>query len=82
MGQELFLYFAALRFIQREPIARAWYAKKVKRQGGRLRSKAVVALMRKLAKALWHVARGSEFDPTLLFDASRLRLPTKEVLTA
>ena len=78
----LFLYFAALRFIQREPLARAWYAKKVKRQGGRLKAKAVVALMRKLAKALWHVARGSEFDPTLLFDASRLRPLTKEVLTA
>lgn len=77
----LFLYLAALRFIQREPLARAWYAKKVKRQGGRLKSKAVVALMRKLAKALWHVARGADFDATLLFDASRLKLPAKEAPT-
>jgi transposase len=70
----LFLYLAALRMIQRDPICRAWYAKKVQRQGGRLKSKAVVALMRKLAKALWHVARGAEFDAALLFDTTRLQI--------
>lgn len=70
----LFLYLAALRMIQHDPICRAWYAKKVQRQGGRLKSKAVVALMRKLAKALWHVAHGAEFDAALLFDKARLNL--------
>ena len=73
----LFLYMAALRMIQRDPICRAWYAKKVQRQGGRLKSKAVVALMRKLAKALWHVARGAEFDASLLFDTARLNVATE-----
>lgn len=68
----LFLYLAALRMIQREPICRAWYAKKVQRQGGQLKSKAVVALTRKLAKALWHIARGATFDAALLFDTTRL----------
>lgn len=70
----LFLYLAALRWIQHDAVARAWYDKKVRRQGGRLRSKAVVALMRKLTLALWHVARGSTFDSTLLFDTRRLAL--------
>lgn len=70
----LFLYLAALRWIQHDPVARAWYASKVKRQGGRLKSKAVVALMRKLVLGLWHVARGAEFDSTLLFDLRRLGL--------
>jgi hypothetical protein len=62
------------RWIQHDPVARAWYAKKVKRQGGQFKSKAVVALMRKLTLALWHVAKGSEFDSTLLFDTRRLKL--------
>jgi hypothetical protein len=33
--------------------------------------KAVVALMRKLARALWHVGRGALFDPSKLFDTRR-----------
>ena len=70
----LFLYLAVLRWIQHDPVARAWYAKKVKRQGGLFKSKAVIALMRKLALGLWHVARGADFDSTLLFDTRRLGL--------
>ena len=34
--------------------------------------KAVVAVMRNLVRALWHVARGATFDSTRLFDARRL----------
>jgi len=78
----LFLYLAALRLLQRDRVVRAWYAKKVARQGGIAKSKAVVAVMRKLSLALWHVARGSTFDSNKLFDVSRLRLapePTTEV---
>lgn len=30
--------------------------------------------MRKLIRALWHVARGEQFDSTKLFDVSRLKL--------
>ena len=70
----LFLYLAALRMLSREPIIRAWYAKKVARQGGTAKSKAVVAIMRKLAQALWHVARGAEFQAHRLFDVSRLQI--------
>lgn len=70
----MFLYLAVLRWIQHDAVARAWYAKKVKRQGGQFKSKAVVALMRKLTLGLWHVAKGSEFDSTLLFDTRRLKL--------
>ncbi len=69
----LFLYLAVLRLLQRDRIARAWYAKKVVRDGGR-KQKALVALMRKLASALWHVADGAAFDSAKLFDIRRLCL--------
>ena len=36
--------------------------------------KAVVAVMRKLARALWHVGQGKRFDAAKLFDVSRLGL--------
>jgi transposase len=70
----LFLYLAALRLIQSDQVVSAWYAKKVKRQGGVAKSKAVVAIMRKVVLALWHVAGGAEFDSTRLFDVRRLGL--------
>jgi transposase len=70
----LFLYMAALRLIQHDPVCHAWYAKKVQRQGGRYKTKAVVALMRKVVKALWHVAKGADFDASLLFDTTRLKI--------
>jgi transposase len=69
----LFLYLAVLRLLQRDHIVRAWYVKKVARDAGR-KHKALVALMRKLASALWHVARGAVFDSSRLFDTARLRL--------
>jgi transposase len=68
----LYLWMAALRLIQLDPVIRAWYAKKVHRQGGQARAKAVVAVMRKVVLALWHVARGNPFDSTRLFDTRRL----------
>jgi hypothetical protein len=34
----------------------------------------VIALMRKFAQALFHVARGVPLDSSKLFDVSRLRL--------
>ena len=73
----MYLWMAALRLIQWDPVIRAWYAKKVKRQGGQARSKAVVAVMRKLMLALWYVARGEAFDSTKLFDTRRLVLTEK-----
>jgi hypothetical protein len=68
-----YLWLAVFRWIQKDPIANAWYQKKKQRDGGRS-SRAAVALMRKLAKALYHVGRGAVFDSSKLFDTSRLQL--------
>ena len=67
------LYLAVLRLIQSDPCFKAWYLRKVKRNGG-LKMPAIIALMRKLIRALWHVARGENFDSTKLFDVKRLKL--------
>ena len=69
------LYLFALRMLQESPIVRAWY----KRRRGYTedsKQRAVVAVMRKLVRALFHVARGNAFDATKLFDVRRLDLPT------
>lgn len=67
------LYMAALRLIVTDSIVRAWYRA---RRSYKSESKvsAVVAVMRKLARALWHVARGKTFDATMLFDVRRLEI--------
>jgi transposase len=70
----MFLYMATLRLIRNDAVFKAWHLKKVQRLGGRTKTKSVVALMRKLAMALWHVAQGSTFDSELLFDVQRLGL--------
>lgn len=72
-----YLYLAALRMIQvkGDEVVRAWYLRKVARDGGRVKQKAVTAVMRKLTAALWHVGRGATFDSSLLFDRRRLGLP-------
>lgn len=67
------LYLATLRKIQEDAAVRAWYQAKVERDGG-LKGKAIVAVMRKLAKALWHVGRGEPFDSSKLFEVTRLAL--------
>ena len=69
-----YLCLAALRLMQSDPYARAYYAAKVARDGG-VKMRAVVALMRKLAKALYAMAHSqAPFDSTKLFDVSRLSL--------
>ena len=67
----MYLYMAVLRLIKNNTIIKAWYQKKIIRDGG-LKMKALVAIMRKLAGALWHVGKGAKFDASLLFDTSRL----------
>jgi len=60
------LWLAVLRWVQKDENAAAWYRAKVARDGGK-KVKAIVALMRKLARALFHVARGEAFDSGKLF---------------
>lgn len=68
------LFMAALRLIQHDAVVAAWYrARGAHRRGAKMA--AITAVMRKLARALWHVARGATFDARKLFDARRLDLP-------
>jgi transposase len=69
----MYLYMAVLRLVKGNAIIKAWYQKKVIRDGG-LKKKALVAIMRKLAGALWHVGKGAKFDASLLFDTNRLAI--------
>ena len=66
-----YLWLAVCRWVRQDQLARLWYEKKVKRDAGK-KAKAIVALMRKLAGALYHIGRGDPFDATKLFDAKRL----------
>ena len=59
-----YLYFATLRLIKNNPVAKAWSLNKV---DSRAKNKTVIAVMRKLAKALWYVGRGEQFDANKLF---------------
>jgi transposase len=75
-----YLYLAALRLILNNAVVRAWY---VRREGYQPKSKlkAVVAVVRKLIRALWHVARHDEsFDATRLFDTRSLDLEVERTL--
>jgi transposase len=67
------LYLFALRMIESSRVVRAWYER---RRGYTEESKlrAVVAVMRKLVRAAFYVARGSVFDAEKLFDTRRLDL--------
>jgi transposase len=71
-GRQL-LYFATLRLIKNDAVVGAYFRKKRERDGGRSGVNGVVAVMRKLVRAMWHVARGNEFDATKLFDTTRLK---------
>ena len=67
------LYLAALRLIQKDLIVRTWYERKVARDGG-VKKKAIVAVMRKLVRALWYVGRGEPLDTSKMFDVKKLGL--------
>ena len=64
-----YLYFAALRLIKNNAVAKAWYLNKVDL---RAKNKTVIAVMRKLSKALWYVGRGEKFDANKLFTISQV----------
>lgn len=68
-----YLYLAALRAIRQYAPVRRWYEKRTA-YAGEIKRKAVIAVMRKLVRAMFHVARGAPFDATKLFDMKRLGL--------
>lgn len=61
------LYMSAIRWIGVGEVKEWYAAKKQGGAGGSQAMRAIVALMRKLAPALYHAARGRPFDPRLLF---------------
>lgn len=69
------LYMAVLRLLFSDPVIVAWYRGRKGYKAG-IALKAVVAVMRKVARALWHVARGQTFDAKKLVDVRRLDLET------
>jgi transposase len=64
-------YFVALRWLYQDSVIAHWYRNKVRRDGDR-KGKAIVGVMRKLALALWYVARGDRFDSRKLFNLRSL----------
>jgi len=63
------LYLAALRQVKEEGV-RQWYQQKKRRDGGKQATRATVAVMRKLALALYEVgAKGATYEPGRLFAA-------------
>ena len=69
-----YLFLAALRFIASDELTKRWYMSRTSFHSG-IKLKAVIAVMRKLARAMVHVARGKDFDATKLFDVRRLMAP-------
>ena len=67
-----YLYLATLRWVQKDPIAAAWYQR---RRGytEETKGRAVVALMRKLVRGIWHLSRGADYQAERLFDVKRLK---------
>ena len=61
-----YLWLAVCRWVRQDAVAHAWYQRKVARDAGK-KAKAIVALMRKLAGALYHIGRGDPYDATKLF---------------
>lgn len=65
------LYFAALRLVQGAAVRR-WYEAKKARDGAEAK-RAVVAVMRKLALAVYRVSHGSPFEASRLFPGKNPR---------
>jgi transposase len=74
-----YLFLAAMRLVRSDPIAKAWYQAR-RSFKAQQRTKAIVAVERKLCRSLFHVAKGQSFDTEKLFDNRRLGvvLPSKE----
>jgi len=68
-----YLFLAAMRLIQTDPVAKAWYQARKSFKADQ-KAKALIAVERKLCRALFHVAAGNPFDSAMLFDTRRLPL--------
>lgn len=78
-----YLYLAVIRMLKECAVIRAWFERKRGRDGGKGKGgKGIVAIMRKLAAALWHVARGASFDPLKLYNVSLLGLEIADTVEA
>jgi hypothetical protein len=62
-----YLYFAALRYVSKDPV-KQWYLQK-KHRDGQEGMRGVVAVMRKLPLAIHAAAQGEAFDATRLFNS-------------
>ena len=75
------LFLAALRCCQSDAVVRAWYQQRGSYKAN-LKTKALVAVMRKLVRALWCMGHDVEqpkaFDSHLLFDIRRLELQPRD----
>jgi len=66
-----YLYLAAVRLVRLDPLIGAWYRSRAAYREDR-KVVALVAVMRKLIRALWHVARGEPFNADKLIDRRAL----------
>jgi transposase len=66
------LHMAVLRLVQSDPVVQAWYRNRMGYQE-HIKLKAVVAVTRKLIRAIWRMVRDKEpFDSSKLFDTRKL----------
>ena len=68
-----YLFLAAMRLVQTDPVAKAWYQAR-RSFTAEQKLKALLAVERKLCRALFHVAAGKPLDTAKLFDTRRLGL--------
>jgi hypothetical protein len=70
-----------VRLVKNDPLIAAWYRTRGGYRGDR-KLTALIAVMRKLARALWHVARGATFDATKLVDGRALDVTPRTPLAS
>jgi transposase len=68
-----YLFLAAMRLIQTDPTVKAWYQTR-KSFKAEQKAKALIAVERKLCRALFHITVDNPFDASKLFDTRRLAL--------
>ena len=76
-----YLFLAAMRLVRADPVVKAWYQRR-RSFGAEQRTKAVVAVQRKLCRALVHIAKGDPFSAAKLFDCRRLGIAPEHSTTA